>query len=327
MNVKTVGKTGITVSELAFGTMSFGSTADKAESEKMFHAAVEKGINFFDSANVYGNCQAELFLGEFIKKERQKYVVTSKVYWPTSEDPNGKGLSKKNIFKSLDDTLLRLGTDYLDFYFVHDFDHNTPMETTLEALDQLVKAGKILHPAVSNWSAWQIEKALGIQAKNGYSPFELMEPMYNLVKRQDEVELLPMAQAEKMGVISYSPLGGGLLTGKYGETKRPVSGRLVEDQRYAQRYGEKTNFKIAAEFTQFAKKLGVHPAPLAIAWVNYHQGITAPIIGARNMEQLAVSLEAVNFEMTEEFYQELSKLSPSPQPATDRGEILTGNWK
>lgn len=327
MNYKTVGNTGIKVSELCFGVMSFGDTADRTESKKMFDAVVDKGINFFDAANVYAGGESEKLLGEFIGAKRNEFVITSKVFWPTSKDVNATGLSRKNIVQAVEASLKRLGTDYIDFYFVHDFDPSTPMETTLDALDQLVKEGKILHPAVSNWAAWQMAKALGIQTRKELARFELIEPMYNLVKRQAEVEILPFAEDANMGVISYSPLGGGLLTGKYGLDKRPESGRLVENARYADRYGEKNYFAVAEEFTAFANELGVEPATLAVAWVKAHPQITAPIIGARNVEQLESSLAALDFEMTADIYQKVSSISATPQPATDRGEVLTGKWK
>ena len=325
MNYQTVGKTGIKDSELAFGTMSFGSIADKEESKKMFDLAVAKGINFFDSANVYGGGKSEAFLGEFIaEKNRAEFVLTTKAFWPTSQNVNASGLSRKNIIQSVEDSLKRLQTDYIDFYFVHDYDPNTPVETTLDTLDQLVKEGKILHPAVSNWSAWQMAKALGIQSQKLLSRFELVEPMYSLVKRQAEVEILPFAKEEQLGVISYSPLGGGLLTGKY--RHKEASGRLIDDARYAARYGQEQTNRVAEEFTDFAAELGISPVTLAIAWVKKNPAVTAPIIGARNTEQLQPSLAALDYELTDDIYQKLNELSITPQPATDRGEVLTGKF-
>lgn len=324
MNYKTVGKTGIKVSELAFGTMSFGSIADKDESKKMFNLAVEKGINFFDSANVYGGGNSEKFLGEFVEGRRSEFVLTTKAFWPTNKDVNASGLSRKNIIQSVEESLKRLRTDYIDFYFVHDYDPNTPVETTLDALEQLVKDGKILHPAVSNWSAWQMAKAVGIQKQQLLSRFELIEPMYSLVKRQAEVEILPFAKEEQIGVISYSPLGGGLLTGKY--RNKDASGRLIDDARYATRYAQEQNTIVAEKFTDFADELGVSPVTLAIAWVKKNEIITAPLIGARNTEQLQPSLDALEFDLTSDIYQKLNELSFTPQPATDRGEILTGKF-
>jgi aryl-alcohol dehydrogenase-like predicted oxidoreductase len=194
----------------------------------------------------------------------------------------------------------------------------------LRALDDLVHQGKILYPSVSNWAAWQIAKALGISARDGLSRFECMQPMYNLVKRQAEVELLPLALSEQMGVISYSPLGGGLLSGKYGKDRKPDEGRLVANKMYAQRYGEDVYYDIAGRFTAHAQEREVHPATLAVAWVMSHPAITAPIIGARNIEQLGPSLAAVDVPMTPEWRAEIAALSIEPPLATDRSEEQKG---
>ncbi|KEO84133.1 aldo/keto reductase [Tumebacillus flagellatus] len=326
MEYRTVGKTGIQVSPLCFGTMSFGGNADAATSKAMFQRCREAGITFFDTANVYSGGRSEEILGECIADCRDEIVLTSKVFFPTGADINAKGLSRRHIMLEVENSLRRLQTDRLDFYFVHMFDENTPMEETLRALDDLQAQGKILYPAVSNWAAWQIAKALGISAKEQLARFELIQPMYNLVKRQAEVEILPLAVSEQIGVISYSPLGGGLLTGKYGVQKRPDQGRLVEDPRYSARYGEEMNFVVADRFTAYAAEHGINPATLAVAWAMSHPAITAPIIGARNVEQLEHSLAALDVEMTPQWREEISALSVTPQPATDRGETLLPNW-
>lgn len=229
MEYRTVGKTGIQVSNLCFGTMSFGGDADEVTSKAMYRRCREAGINFFDTADVYG--RSEEILGECIAHERDDIVLTTKVFWNTGADVNARGLSRKHMMRGIENSLRRLKTDYVDFYFVHDFDEKTPMEETLRTLDDLQRQGKILYPAVSNWAAWQITKALGISAKQELARFELIQPMYNLVKRQAEVEIMPMAKSEQIGVITYSPLGAGLLTGKYGLNKRPEQGRLVNNAR------------------------------------------------------------------------------------------------
>ena len=199
-------------------------------------------------------------------------------------------------------------------------DPDTPLEDSMRALDDLVEQGKILYPALSNHAAWQVEKALGVSALRGWAPIRILQPMYNLVKRQAEVEILPMAQAEQLGVISYSPLGGGLLTGKYGVGKRPESGRIVEKRMYALRYGQAWVYEVADDFVAFAKQRGYDPVSLAVAWVGAHPAVTAPIIGARKLEQLTGSLASVDIDMTPELRAEISALSPTPPPATDRSE-------
>ncbi|MDF2911640.1 MAG: aldo/keto reductase [Sporolactobacillus laevolacticus] len=326
MEYRTVGKTGIKVSNLAFGTMSFGSTADEATSKAMFDRCREAGINFFDSADVYAGGHSEEILGSLIKGSRDDVVITSKVFWPTGQDINARGLSRRHVVRGAEASLRRLQTDYIDFYIVHDFDENTPIEETLRALDDLQRQGKILHAGVSNWAAWQIMKAQGIAAKELLGRFEIIEPMYSLVKRQTEVEILPMAQAEQMGVIAYSPLGGGLLTGKYGVDKRPTNGRLVDEARYSDRYADEENYEAADRFTEYAEEHNIVPATLAVAWVKANPAVTAPIIGARNLEQLEDSLAAADFNMTKEMYAEIASLSRTPAPATDRTEVLTGKW-
>ncbi|MEH7116288.1 aldo/keto reductase [Neobacillus vireti] len=325
MEYRTVGKTGIQVSNLCFGSMSFGGDADEATAKAMYQRCREAGINFFDTADVYG--RSEEILGECIAQERDSIVLTSKVFWNTGADVNARGLSRKHMMKGIENSLSRLKTDYLDFYFVHDFDEQTPMEETLRTLDDLQRQGKILYPAVSNWAAWQITKALGISAKEQLARFELIQPMYNLVKRQAEVEILPMAASEQIGVITYSPLGAGLLSGKYGVNKRPEQGRLVQNARYGDRYGANEDFVTAEAFTKYAQEHDVKPATLAVAWVKANPAVTAPIIGARNLDQLEDSLAAADFKMTEEMYADITHLSRTPSPATDRTEVLTGKWR
>lgn len=322
MEYRLVGRTGIRVSNVCFGTMSFGGIADEETSIAMFNRCREYGINFFDTANSYNNGRSEEILGKCIRDCRDEVVLSTKVYNPVGQGVNDRGLSRRHITRAVEDSLRRLGTDRIEFYFLHKFDPDTPMEETLRALDDLQRQGKILHLAVSNWAAWQIAKALGISEKEGLARFELIQPMYNLVKRQAEVEILPMAQSEQLGVISYSPLGGGLLTGKYNTPEKPKSGRLVEQKMYELRYGNKEYYEVAARFTKYAQEKGYHPATLAVAWVKSHPAITAPIIGARNLEQLQPSLDAIDLDMTPEWREEISALSIAPPPATDRSEEL-----
>jgi len=320
MDHRTVGGTGVQVSPLCLGTMPFGTEADEQESARMFHRAREAGINFFDTANVYGQGRSEEILGGLIADCRDEVVLTTKVHFPMGEDVNARGLSRRNVVRSAEASLRRLGTDWIDFYFVHSFDERTPIEETLRALDDLQRQGKILHPAVSNWAAWQIATALGLSARAALARFQLIQPMYNLVKRQAEVEILPLAQSAGLGVIPYSPLGGGLLTGKYGADRRPESGRLVDNERYRQRYGRDSDYEVAGRFTEFARELGVRPAALAVAWVMAHPGVTAPIIAGRDLAQLEGSLAALEVDMTDELRARVDALSPTPPPATDRAE-------
>jgi aryl-alcohol dehydrogenase-like predicted oxidoreductase len=316
---RNLGKTGIQVSSLCFGTMSFGGNADEETSRSMYARCRETGINFFDTANVYSNGRSEEILGRCIAGHRDELVLTSKVCMPTGKGVNERGLSRRHIMLSVEQSLARLGTDRLELYFVHHFDSKTAMEETLRALDDLQQQGKILYPAVSNWAAWQIAKALGISEREQLARFECIQPMYNIVKRQAEVEILPLAESEQVGVISYSPLGGGLLTGKYNGGK-PKQGRLVDVEMYGARYGDEQYYDVAARFTAHAAEHEVDPASLAVAWVMSHPAVTAPIIGARNLQQLEPSLAALDVKMTPEWRKEIDALSITPPTATDRKE-------
>lgn len=315
-----LGSTGVRVSSLCFGTMSFGGDADRETSRAMFARCRDAGINFFDCANVYSQGAAEEILGELIQDCRDEIVLTSKVWGPMGSDINARGLSRRHIMQAVDHSLRRLKTDRLDLYFLHNYDPDTPMDEPLQALDDLKRQGKILYPAISNWSAWQTAKALGRAEQNGWAAPVCLQPMYNLVKRQAEVEILPLAASEGLGVIPYSPLGGGLLTGKYGPKDRPASGRLVDNPMYGKRYEQQWNYETAEAFTQHAKESGCHPVSLAVAWVMSHPAVTAPIIGARSVGQLEASLAAVDVKMTPEWREAISALSPTPPPATDRSE-------
>ncbi|MCE5207571.1 MAG: aldo/keto reductase [Chloroflexi bacterium] len=323
MEYKFLGGTGVKVSQLCFGTMSFGGDADEQTSAALYKRCRDAGINFFDCANVYNGGLSEQILGKLIAGSRSEVVITSKVYFSTSNDINARGGTRKHIREAVDASLKRLNTDYIDVYFLHRFDDYTPLPEVLRVMDDLVRQGKILYPAASNFTAWQVAKALGISAKEGLARFECIQPMYNLVKRQAEVEILPMALSENLAVITYSPLGGGLLTGKYGAKKQPEQGRLLDNKMYATRYGVESYYETANAFARFAAAQGYNPASLAVAWVGAHPAVTAPIIGARNLEQLEGSLGALDIPMTPELYAEISALSPTPPPATDRNEEVT----
>jgi aryl-alcohol dehydrogenase-like predicted oxidoreductase len=318
MQYKLLGRTGVLVSELCFGTMSFGDEADEREAAAMFQACRDAGVNFFDCANNYGGGQAETILGKLIAGCRNDLVITSKVSQRVGKDVNALGATRRHILQAVEDSLGRLGTDRIDLYFVHHFDPYTPMDETLRALDDLVRQGKVVYLGVSNWAAWQIAKALGISENRGLARFECIEPMYNLVKRQAEVEILPLAAAEQLGVIVYSPLAAGLLTGKYAHGA--ASGRLVDKKQYSRRYSDPQYYETAARFAAFAREIGEDPVRLVLGWVKAHPAVTAPIIGARNVAQLRDSLAAADFTLSPELRDAISRLSPAPARATDRLE-------
>ncbi len=319
MKTKLLGRTGVSVSELCFGTMSFGGDADEATSAAMYKAVRDAGINFFDSANEYNKGKSEEILGRLAKGHRDDLVLTTKCFNPIREDVNARGGSRRHIVQAVEASLKRLQTDRIDVLFMHRYDVATPIEETMRALEDLVRAGKVIYPAVSNWSAWQTQRAVDIQEHNTWSRLQVIQPMYNLVKRQAEVELLPMAAANGIGCIPYSPAAAGLLSGKYfGQ----ATGRLKTNKMYEARYGDAWMFEVAEKYTAFCREKGLHPVSTAIAWVGTHPAVTAPIIGARNVEQLKDSLASVDVKMTPELRAEIADLSRTPPPATDRSEEL-----
>jgi aryl-alcohol dehydrogenase-like predicted oxidoreductase len=319
MKTKLLGRTGVQVSELCFGTMSFGGDADEAMSGQMYKACRDAGINFYDCADQYNKGKSEEILGRLMKGHREDLVITTKCYNPVTEEVNDRGTSRRHVTRAVEASLKRLQTDRVEVFFLHQFDKLTPLEESVRALEDLVRSGKVLYPAVSNWSAWQTQRAVDLQERHNWARLQVTQPMYNLVKRQAEVEILPMAQANGIGVIPYSPGAAGLLSGKY---SGQASGRLKTNKMYEARYGEAWMFEVAEKFVAFCKQKGLHPVSTAVAWVGAHPAITAPIIGARNLEQLKDSLNAAKVDMTPALRAEIAALSRTPPPATDRLEEL-----
>ena len=223
MKTKLLGRTGITVSELCFGTMSFGGDADEATSAAMYKNVRDAGINFFDTADEYSKGKSEEILGRLIKGHRDELVIATKCNSQQGPDVNARGTSRRHVVRAVDASLKRLGTDRLDILFLHRYDALTPIEESMRALEDVVRAGKVIYPAVSNWSAWQTQRGLDIQERSNWARLQVIQPMYSLVKRQAEVEILPMAEANGIGVIPYSPAAAGLLSGKYlGQASGPA---------------------------------------------------------------------------------------------------------
>ncbi|MHA1537815.1 MAG: aldo/keto reductase [Alphaproteobacteria bacterium] len=320
MDYRLLGRTGLKVSRLCFGTMSFGGEADDASAAAMYAACRERGINFFDCADAYSEGKAEQTLGRLMAHERDDLIVTTKCFNRMGQDINAGGANRRHIRRAVEASLKRLGTDRIEVLFMHRWDETVPLDETLRALEDLVRAGKVLHLGASNYAAWQVARGLGISERRGWARFDVIQPMYSLVKRQVEAEILPLARAEGLGVITYSPLGGGVLSGKYGPDKRPDSGRIVTNAGYASRYSEDWVFETAGRFSALAAKHGHHPVSLAVAWAAAHPDITAPIVGARDLAQLQPALEALEIDMTPDFRAEISSLSRTPPPATDRLE-------
>jgi aryl-alcohol dehydrogenase-like predicted oxidoreductase len=317
MKFKPLGRSGVQVSELCFGTMSFGGDADEPTSAALYKTCRDAGINFYDCADQYNKGKSEEILGRLIKGHREDLVITTKCFNPSGEDINARGNSRRHVTRAVEASLKRLQTDRVDVLFLHQFDPRTPIDESMRALEDMVRAGKVLYPAVSNWSAWQTQKAVDLQEQNNWARLQVIQPMYNLVKRQAEVEVLPMAAANGIGVIPYSPAAAGLLSGKY---SGDATGRLKTNKQYTARYGEPWVFEVADKFVAFCKQRGMHPVSAAVAWTGAHPAVTAPIIGARSVEQLQASLDSVKIDMTPALREELAALSRTPPPATDRLE-------
>jgi aryl-alcohol dehydrogenase-like predicted oxidoreductase len=318
MKYRPLGRTGVQVSQLCFGTMSFGGDADEAASAAMFKATRDLGINFYDTADQYSKGKSEEILGKLMRGSRDDLVVATKCFNPSGNDVNARGSSRRHVRVAVEASLKRLQTDRVDILYLHQRDALTPIDETMRALEDLVRAGKVLYPALSNHSAWETQAALAEQEKHGWARIQAIQPMYSLVKRQAEVEIFPMAQANSLGVFPYSPGGGGLLSGKY--TDKAAQGRIANNKQYASRYSDAWMHDVAIDFAAFCKKLGFHPMSAAVAWVAAHPAVTAPIIGARNVQQLQASLDSLKIDMPSVLWAEIAALSRTPPPATDRLE-------
>ncbi len=300
---------GAPVSRFSFGTMQFGGKADETESASLYAACREAGINFFDTAYAYTEGHSETITGRLIASERDDVFLATKT-------GDSKRASPDVIHAEFAESRRRLGIERVDLLYVHQIDPVTPLEETLDAFRGYVERGEVRYVGLSNHAAWQVMKARTIARDMGFD-IHVLQPMYNLVKRQAEVEILPMAESEGFFVCPYSPLGGGLLTGKYAASE---GGRLIDDPRYRNRYGPDWMHRTATDLRTLAADVGVHPATLAVAWVARHSGVWGPIISARSVEQLNPSLAAMHFQLSDDLYTRITGLSRAPAPANDRLE-------
>lgn len=301
---------GAPASKLCFGTMQFGGGADIVASQSMYEDCRTAGINFFDTAYVYTDGQSETMLGRFIRIERDDVLIATKAAF-------NKPTTKDNVLQSFEESRERMKVDTVDLMYLHRFDETTPLQESFEALAELREDGLIRYIGISNFAGWQVMKAAQVARDMG-TTIDVLQPMYSLVKRQAEVEILPACTDQGIDVVPYSPLGGGLLTGKY--AKVGAKGRLVDDARYNARYNVAWMHDTAAALPAIASEYGTDAATLAVAWVARNDAVAAPIISARSPEQLAPSLAAMDFQMDDDLYARLTALSQAPAPATDRLE-------
>ncbi|MCH7958861.1 MAG: aldo/keto reductase [Candidatus Hydrogenedentes bacterium] len=310
-----LGRTGIQVSRVCLGTMTFGNEADEATSNAIMDRAFEQGVNFFDTADIYNRGRTEEIVGQWLRDRRDDIVLASKVHFPTSKAINDRGSSRRHILRGVETSLKRLETDRLDLLYLHHWDEHTDIRHSLDAVDLLIRQGKVLHGAVSNFAAWQTMHALAVAEREHFAPIVAIQPMYNLVKRQAEVEILPMAQAHDLAVCPYSPMGAGLLTGKY---QRREAGRIDVNPMYKERYKDPQYMETSTRFVEYAREHEWSPAALSVAWVAHHPAVTSAIVGARSVAQLDEALESETIELTGAQRNEIDDLSVAPPRATDR---------
>lgn len=303
-----LGNTGMDVSRLCLGCMSFGDTEkwihkwvlDEENSRPIIKKALELGINFFDTANVYSIGRSEEILGKALKDyaNRDEVVIATKVHGKMHEGPNGSGLSRKAIMSEIDNSLKRLGTDYVDLYIIHRWDYDTPIEETMEALHDIVKAGKARYIGASAMYAWQFQKALHVAEKHGWTRFVSMQNHYNLIYREEEREMMPLCREEKIGVTPYSPMASGRLIRDWSETTK----RLETDQIARSKYDTTANADklVVDRVAEIAKKRGVIRIHVALAWLLHKAPVTAPIIGATKISHLEDAVGALSVKLTPE---------------------------
>ena len=322
MKMNFLGNSGIKVSELCFGAMTFGGRGywrtigevEQNDANDIAAMAIDGGINFFDTADVYSEGLSEEILGKALGPKRKGIILATKVRGRTGKGPNDIGLSRLHIIENCNASLKRLGTDYIDLYQVHNFDPFTPLEETLRALDDLVRDGKVRYIGASNYSGWQLMKALAISEKHNLEKFVTIQSFYSLIARDLENELIPLCLDQKLGVLTWSPLGGGFLTGKYRRgAKRPENARRADKESQFLKFDEEKGFDIIEELEKIAKN---HNATIAQGALNYllrKPAVTSVIIGARTKEQLADNLGTSKWAMTPEEVKRLDEVSILPR--------------
>lgn len=319
MEYQNLGKSGIKVSRICLGTMTYGSTKwrdwvlDEEQSRPFIKRAIELGINFFDTADAYSLGVSEEIVGRALKDfvRRDEIVIATKVFFAMGDKPNQGGLSRVHIMNAIDNSLQRLGTDYIDLYQIHRWDADTPIEETLEALHDVVKSGKVRYIGASSMFAWQFSKSLYLADLNGWTRFVAMQNHYNLVYREEEREMLPLCLSEGIGVIPWSPLARGFLSGNrsrddWGDTTRAKSDGFAHDMYY-----QESDFEVVERVKELAKQRGVTPSQIALAWLLHQPAVTSPIIGASKMDHLEQDVAAIEIQLSSE---ELELLEEPYQP-------------
>ncbi|HZS86219.1 MAG TPA: aldo/keto reductase [Chloroflexota bacterium] len=322
MEYRFLGATGLRVSELCLGAMTFGRESSEEDSHRMLDRFVDAGGNFIDTANVYSTGRSEEILGRWLAgRKRDDLVIATKVRFPMGTGPNEVGLSRKHILASVEASLRRLRTDYIDLYQVHCWDAITPLNETLSTLNALVQSGKVRYLGASNFSGWQLQKAIDLSRQMGWEPFVCLQPQYNLLTRTLEWEVLPVCQNEGLGVIPWSPLRGGWLSGRFrrGMEGPPSDSRIAvaEERGWGERwsaYNNEHTWSVLDVLFAVSEEAGRMPAQVAINWLLRRPAVTAPIIGARTMQQLEANLGATGWELTPDQVERLNQASDPGLP-------------
>ncbi|MEV0902304.1 aldo/keto reductase [Actinoplanes sp. NPDC049802] len=321
MEYRNVGASGLRVSELCLGTMTFGKEADEQTSHAILDRYVEAGGDFIDTADVYAGGASEEIIGRWLaSRQRDSLVVATKAFWATGSGPNDNGAGRKHLIAAVHASLRRLRTDYIDLYQLHCFDETTPIEETVSTLDQLVRSGLVRHLGVSNYAAWQLQKSVDVARFRGWEPFVAAQPLYNLIDREIETELVPVCRNEGVGIIPWSPMRGGWLTGKYrrGMTGAPAGTRWDGDKQpwlgnWENSVDERT-WRVTDTLIAVAEEAGRTPAQVALRWLLQRPGVTAPIVGARTTGQLGDNLGATGWTLDDKQMERLTAAGDQPLP-------------
>jgi aryl-alcohol dehydrogenase-like predicted oxidoreductase len=310
MNYKSLGKCGLKVSQICLGTNNFGGQVSEKAAIEIVDKALDCGINVIDTANIYTGGKSEEIIGKAVKGRRDEFVIATKVGFNIGQGPNQGGLSRKHILFQIERSLKSLQTEFVDIYYLHRFDLETPLEETLRTLNDLVRMGKVRYPACSNFAAWQIAKAHEICEKHDLEKLVAVQPPYNLLQRDIEKDTLPYCQQEGLGVLTYTPLMGGFLTGKYSkDASAPAGSRFEYNPRLWDRFNKESSFAVLEQIRSVAGDVGVPMSKLAIAWILKNPTITAPIVGASSLEQVEENSRIAEINISDETYQKLGELT------------------
>ncbi|MCG7378233.1 aldo/keto reductase [Paenibacillus sp. ACRSA] len=311
MEFRHLGNSGLRVSALGLGTNAFGKRADEPTSTRIIHAALDQGINFIDTANIYAGTESERIIGQALAGKRENAVLATKAGLPRHDGPHGRGSSRYHLQQELEHSLRRLRTDYMDLYQIHTFDSHTPLDETLRTLDDMVSSGKVRYIGASNYAAWELMKALGTSELKGYVRYISTQTSYSLADRTPELELVPLCLDQGVGIIPYFPLAGGILTGKYNGEQAVPSGSRADTDPSFNRFLLEHNIDLGRQVSEKAAEHGCSPSVLSLAWLLARPAVSTVIVGATHTEQLEHNLQSLELKLTSDMMAELDQLSDS----------------